>query len=122
MMSPDTRISAPLDQPGCRPGCVTHAIDSCFRLERDQPLPRMVWDLAFCVAGDARGGATAFEGRELIRQLDELGSKSLPLVALAVPLSAPSLPGKPEQSGSIRRQSMLPAALVYSIIHETVLS
>ena len=60
-----------------------------------------------------------FEFRELFRQLDEIGSKSLPLVALAgasigVVLSL-------EARNSLTRfgaKSMLPAALVYSVIHE----
>jgi len=61
-----------------------------------------------------------FEGRELIRQLDELGSKSLPLVALAGAAIGAVL--SLESRSSLVRfgaKSMLPAALVYSIIHET---
>src|SRR4029077_9488577 len=61
-----------------------------------------------------------FEGRELLRQLDEIGSKSLPLVALA---GAPSgfVLSLESRSSLVRfgASSMLPAALVYSIIHET---
>jgi len=61
-----------------------------------------------------------FEGRELIRQLDEIGSKSLPLVALAGAAIGAVL--SLESRSSLVRfgaKSMLPAALVYSIIHET---
>ena len=61
-----------------------------------------------------------FEGRELIRQLDEIGSKSLPLVALAGAAIGAVL--ALESRSSLARfgaKSMLPAALVYSIIHET---
>jgi phospholipid/cholesterol/gamma-HCH transport system permease protein len=61
-----------------------------------------------------------FEGRELIRQFDEIGSKSLPLVALAG--AAIGFVLALESRSSLVRfgaQSMLPAALVYSIIHET---
>ena len=61
-----------------------------------------------------------FEGRELLRQLDEIGSKSLPLVAMAG--AAIGFVLALESRSSLTRfgaQSMLPAALVYSIIHET---
>src|ERR1700674_754891 len=61
-----------------------------------------------------------FEGRELIRQLDEIGSRSLPLVALAG--AAIGFVLALESRSSLARfgaKSMLPAALVYSIIHET---
>jgi phospholipid/cholesterol/gamma-HCH transport system permease protein len=61
-----------------------------------------------------------FEGRELLRQLDEIGSKSLPLVALAG--AAIGFVLSLESRSSLVRfgaKSMLPAALVYSIIHET---
>ena len=61
-----------------------------------------------------------FEGRELIRQLDEVGSKSLPLVALAGAAIGAVL--ALESRHSLVRfgaKSMLPAAIVFSIIHET---
>jgi phospholipid/cholesterol/gamma-HCH transport system permease protein len=61
-----------------------------------------------------------FEGRELLRQLDEVGSKSLPVVALAG--AAIGFVLSLESRGSLVRfgaKSLLPAALVYSIIHET---
>jgi phospholipid/cholesterol/gamma-HCH transport system permease protein len=61
-----------------------------------------------------------FEGRELLRQLDEIGSKSFPLVALAG--AAIGFVLALESRSSLARfgaKSMLPAALVYSIIHET---
>src|SRR5271165_1015041 len=61
-----------------------------------------------------------FEGRELIRQLDEIGSKSLPLVALAGAAIGAVL--SLESRSSLVRfgaKSMLPAALVYSILRET---
>jgi phospholipid/cholesterol/gamma-HCH transport system permease protein len=60
------------------------------------------------------------EGRELLRQLDEIGSKSLPVVALAG--AAIGFVLSLESRSSLVRfgaKSMLPAALVYSIIHET---
>jgi phospholipid/cholesterol/gamma-HCH transport system permease protein len=60
-----------------------------------------------------------FEGRELFRQLDEIGSKSLPLVALAGGAIGAVL--ALESRASLIRfgaKSMLPAAIVFSIIHE----
>jgi phospholipid/cholesterol/gamma-HCH transport system permease protein len=61
-----------------------------------------------------------FEVRELIRQLDEIGSKSLPLVALAGAATGVVL--SMEGRFSLTRfgaKSLLPAAIVFSIIHET---
>jgi phospholipid/cholesterol/gamma-HCH transport system permease protein len=60
-----------------------------------------------------------FEFRELFRQLDEVGSKSLPLVALAgaavgVVLSLESL----QNMARFGAKALLPAALVYSVVHE----
>ncbi|MGA8501133.1 MAG: ABC transporter permease [Candidatus Sulfotelmatobacter sp.] len=61
-----------------------------------------------------------FEFRELFRQLDEIGSKSLPLVALAG--AATGIVLSMEARYSLTRfgaKSLLPAAIVFSIIHET---
>lgn len=61
-----------------------------------------------------------FEFRELFQQLDEIGSKSLPLVALAGAATGVVL--SMEARYSLTRfgaKSMLPAAIVYSVIHET---
>jgi phospholipid/cholesterol/gamma-HCH transport system permease protein len=60
-----------------------------------------------------------FEFRELVRQLDEIGSKSLPLVALAggavgVVLSLESV----QSMTRFGAKSLLPAALVFSVVHE----
>ena len=58
-----------------------------------------------------------FEGRELVRQLDEVGSKSLPLVALAG--AAIGVVISLEARYSLSRfgaKSMFPATLVYSVI------
>ncbi len=77
-------------------------------------------DLALFCWRVARATVTPpFEFRELFRQLDEVGSKSLPLVALAggaigVVLSL-------ETRYSLTRfgaKSLLPAAIVFSVIHE----
>jgi phospholipid/cholesterol/gamma-HCH transport system permease protein len=61
-----------------------------------------------------------YEFRELFRQLDEIGSKSLPLVALAGAATGVVL--SLEARYSLTRfgaKSLLPAAIVFSIIHET---
>jgi phospholipid/cholesterol/gamma-HCH transport system permease protein len=61
-----------------------------------------------------------YEFRELFRQIDELGSKSLPLVALAGAATGVVL--SLEARYSLTRfgaKSLLPAAIVFSVIHET---
>jgi phospholipid/cholesterol/gamma-HCH transport system permease protein len=61
-----------------------------------------------------------YEFRELFRQLDEIGSKSLPVVALAGAATGVVL--SLEARFSLTRfgaKSLLPAAIVFSIIHET---
>jgi len=61
-----------------------------------------------------------FEFRELFRQLDEIGSMSLPLVALAGAATGVVL--SMEARYSLTRfgaKSLLPAAIVFSVIHET---
>jgi phospholipid/cholesterol/gamma-HCH transport system permease protein len=60
-----------------------------------------------------------FELREIIRQFDEIGSKSLPLVALAGAAVGAVL-ALESRSSLVRfgAKSMLPAAIVFSIIHE----
>jgi phospholipid/cholesterol/gamma-HCH transport system permease protein len=67
-----------------------------------------------------RAGVTApFEFRELYRQLDEIGSQSLPLVALAGAAIGVVLALESVQSMTrFGAKSLLPAALVYSVIHE----
>jgi phospholipid/cholesterol/gamma-HCH transport system permease protein len=60
-----------------------------------------------------------FEGRELIRQMDDVGSKSLPLVALAG--AAVGVVLSMEVRSSMSRfgaTSLLPSAIVYSIVQE----
>ena len=79
-----------------------------------------VGDLGIFVWRVTQAAVTApFEGRELFRQMDEIGSKSLPLVVLAG--AAIGVVLSIETRGSLIRfgaKSMLPAALVYAIIHE----
>lgn len=60
-----------------------------------------------------------FEWRELIRQLDEVGSKSFPLVALAG--SAIGVVLSMEARSSLTRfgaRSLFPSAIVYSVVQE----
>jgi phospholipid/cholesterol/gamma-HCH transport system permease protein len=60
-----------------------------------------------------------FELREVVRQLDELGSKSLPLVALAGAAVGAVLALESRSSlAHFGATSMLPAAIMYSIVHE----
>jgi len=67
-----------------------------------------------------RAGVTPpFEFRELFRQLDEIGSKSLPLVALAG--AAIGVVLSMETRYSLTRfgaKSLLPAAIVFSVVHD----
>ena len=61
-----------------------------------------------------------FEGMELIRQLDEVGSKSLPMVAMAGAAIGAVLALESRHSLiQFGAKSLLPAAVVFSIIHET---
>jgi phospholipid/cholesterol/gamma-HCH transport system permease protein len=61
-----------------------------------------------------------FEGLELIRQLDEVGSKSLPMVAMAGAAIGAVLALESRHSlVQFGAKSMLRAAIVFSIIHET---
>src|SRR5579862_4503101 len=69
----------------------------------------------------ARAAVTRpFEGGELIRQMDAIGAKSLPLVALAGAATGVvlSLQGR-DSLIRFGAKSLLPAAIVFSIIRET---
>jgi phospholipid/cholesterol/gamma-HCH transport system permease protein len=63
--------------------------------------------------------ARPFEFREIFRQFDEMGSKSFPLVALAGAAIGTVL-ALESRSSLVRfgAKSMLPTAIVYSIVHE----
>jgi phospholipid/cholesterol/gamma-HCH transport system permease protein len=79
------------------------------------------WDLGIFFWRVVRAAVTPpFEFRELFRQLDEIGSKSMPLVALAGAATGVVL--SLEARYSLTRfgaKSLLPAAIVFSIVHET---
>lgn len=60
-----------------------------------------------------------YEGRELVRQLDEVGSKSLPLVAMAGAAIGAVLSMEARSSLShFGAKAMLPSAIVYSVVLE----
>jgi phospholipid/cholesterol/gamma-HCH transport system permease protein len=62
----------------------------------------------------------SFEGLRLLRQLDEVGSKSLPMVAMAGAAIGAVLALESRHSlVQFGAKSMLPAAVVFSIIQET---
>ncbi|MBI3950661.1 MAG: ABC transporter permease [Acidobacteria bacterium] len=74
----------------------------------------------FCVRLARAAVTPPYEGRELIRQMDELGSKSLPLVALAG--SAIGVVLSLHMRDSLIRfgaKSLLPAVIVLSIVKES---
>jgi phospholipid/cholesterol/gamma-HCH transport system permease protein len=74
----------------------------------------------FCVRVAKAAFSPPFEGRELIRQLDAIGSKSLPLVALAGAATGVVLSLQTRDSLTrFGAKSMLPAVIVFSLIKET---
>jgi len=121
MPSPDTRISRRWISPDDNhaPSLVRSTANSFWNLinlflEWFGDLGLFAWQVMRAAVG------RPFEGRELLRQLDEIGSKSLPIAALAG--AAIGFVLSLESRSSLVRfgaKSMLPAALVYSIIHET---
>jgi phospholipid/cholesterol/gamma-HCH transport system permease protein len=61
-----------------------------------------------------------YEGRELVRQLDSIGSKSLPLVAMAGAATGVVLSLQTRDSlARFGAKSMLPAVIIFSIIKES---
>jgi phospholipid/cholesterol/gamma-HCH transport system permease protein len=110
-------MDAPL--PGSHTSLVSPAAEAAVG-----PIGRLLeWfgDLAIFFWQVVRAAVTPpFEFRELFRQLDEIGSKSLPLVALAG--GATGIVLSMEARYSLTRfgaKALLPAAIVFSIIHET---
>ena len=64
--------------------------------------------------------SSPFEGRELIRQLDAIGSKSLPLVAMAGAATGVVLSLQTRDSLTrFGAKSMLPAVIIFSIVKES---
>jgi len=120
-MSDNATLPRPLIDPGAPQGTslVRSTLTSLWNpingfLEWFGELGVFVWQLLRAAV------RRPFEGRELIRQLDEIGSKSLPLVALAGAAIGAVL--ALESRYSLVRfgaKSMLPAAIVFSIVHET---
>jgi phospholipid/cholesterol/gamma-HCH transport system permease protein len=93
-------------------GTIWHTINSL--LEWFGELGMFLWQVLRSIC------RRPFEGLELLRQLDEVGSKSLPMVAMAGAAIGAVL--ALESRHSLVRfgaKSMLPAAVIFSIIHET---
>ena len=80
----------------------------------------MVWRTwYFFLESPAGSGYPALEFRELARQIDEIGSKSFPLVAMAGGAIGAILAFETRDSlVRFGAKSLLPAAVVFSIIHE----
>jgi phospholipid/cholesterol/gamma-HCH transport system permease protein len=104
--------------PGGRTGPVTTAVDSVSGLVNDcfewfGNLGIFFWRVLRAVV------TPPYEWRELVRQLDEVGSKSLPLVALAGAAIGAVLSMEARSSlTQFGAKSMLPSAIVYSVILE----
>lgn len=74
----------------------------------------------FCARVTQASFGTPWEGRELIRQMDSIGSKSLPLVALAGAATGVVLSLQTRDSlVRFGAKAMLPAVIVFSIIKES---
>jgi phospholipid/cholesterol/gamma-HCH transport system permease protein len=74
----------------------------------------------FCVRVARSAFGAPWEGREFLRQMDSIGSKSLPLVALAGAATGVVL--SLQTSDSLTRfgaKAMLPAVIVFSLIKES---
>ena len=121
MIDRETSTVAAMDAPlpGSHTSLVSPAAEAAVG-----PIGRLLeWfgDLAIFFWQVVRAAVTPpFEFRELFRQLDEIGSKSLPLVALAG--GATGIVLSMEARYSLTRfgaKALLPAAIVFSIIHET---
>ena len=75
---------------------------------------------AFCVRTVRVMFTRPFEGAEFLRQFDSIGSKSLPLVALAGAATGVVLSMQTRDSlARFGAKSMLPAVIIYSLIKET---
>jgi phospholipid/cholesterol/gamma-HCH transport system permease protein len=74
----------------------------------------------FCARVVRSSFGAPWEGRELVRQMDAIGSKSLPLVALAGAATGVVLSLQTRDSLSrFGAQAMLPAVIVFSLLKES---
>jgi phospholipid/cholesterol/gamma-HCH transport system permease protein len=74
----------------------------------------------FCVLVMKAAMTPPYEGRELLRQMDELGSKSIPLVVLAgAAIGVVSSLRTRESLARFGAKSMLPALIILSLMKET---
>jgi phospholipid/cholesterol/gamma-HCH transport system permease protein len=118
----DQSLNAPANAAALQPGSLTVPVLST--LSTKGPIGEFLeWfgDLGIFFWHVVRASVTPpFEFRELFLQFDEIGSKSLPLVALAG--AATGIVLSMEARYSLTRfgaKSLLPAAIVFSIVHET---
>ncbi len=120
MSARDPKVAVDLGAP---PGPLAQSMSSTQGFSLGPITTFLEWfgDLGMFSWRVARAAVTPpFEFRELFRQLDEIGSMSLPLVAAAGAAIGAVL--SLEARYSLTRfgaKSMLPAAIVYSVIHET---
>jgi phospholipid/cholesterol/gamma-HCH transport system permease protein len=74
----------------------------------------------FCAQAARAAVTPPYEGRELLRQMDEIGSKSLPLVALAGAAIGAVLSMHTRDSlAQFGAKSMLPTVIIISIVKES---
>src|SRR3984957_18318978 len=74
----------------------------------------------FCAQVDRHSFGAPWEGRELLRQMGSIGSKSLPLVALAGAATGVVLSLQTRDSLTrFGAKAMLPAVIVFSLIKES---
>jgi phospholipid/cholesterol/gamma-HCH transport system permease protein len=119
----DRKLNAVADMDSLLPRRRTSRVSPTAVLTKGLMVQFLEWfgDLVTFLWRVVRAAVTPpFEFSELFRQLDEVGSKSLPLVALAG--AATGIVLSMEARFSLTRfgaKSLLPAAIVFSIIHET---
>jgi phospholipid/cholesterol/gamma-HCH transport system permease protein len=119
----DRKLNAVADMDSLLPRRRTSRVSPTAALTKGLMVQFLEWfgDLGTFLWRVVRAAVTPpFEFSELFRQLDEVGSKSLPLVALAG--AATGIVLSMEARFSLTRfgaKSLLPAAIVFSIIHET---
>jgi phospholipid/cholesterol/gamma-HCH transport system permease protein len=121
VIEPKLSAAAAIDHPlrGRETETISPALDSVKRVINEffewfGDLGLFLWNVLLAAV------TPPFEFRELFLQLDEIGSKSLPLVAMAGAATGVVL--SLEARYSLTRfgaKSLLPAAIVFSVIHET---
>jgi len=119
----DANLSATADLEPSLMGLKTPLVSPTVSTSKGPIIEFLEWfgDLGLFLWQVVRAAVTPpYEFREFFRQLDEIGSMSLPLVALAGAATGVVL--SLEARYSLTRfgaKSLLPAAIVFSVIHET---